>query len=55
MEYGLAGHPDLNFGCFCLHLSMRTNHNNLNFLLISQFIGHNISDFKYYQNDGINN
>ena len=33
-----------NIFCFCL--SVRAQINNLNFLLISGFIGHNISDIK---------
>ena len=38
------------FGCFCLHLCMSTNCDNLNFLLIyrSQYlvIGHNMMEFR---------
>ena len=31
------------FVCFCSHVCVHTNHNNLN-----RFVGHNISDFKYW-------
>ena len=32
----------------CKHLCARTNHNNVDFLLIKLFLRHNILDFKYW-------